>query len=347
MSVQFQDYYEILGLKRDATEKEIKSAYRRLARKWHPDLHPEHTKKEAAEQFKRVNEAYEVLKDPEKRSRYDRLGRNWQHGQDFQAPPDMEGVRFYTSTGGFGAGDFGEGFGGGGFSDFFEMLFGGRRPGAAAGRGGGGGFRAAAVRGQDVESDIELTLEEACRGVSRSLRVAGSAVCPGCGGAGVGGQSFCPRCGGTGGIATEKTLEVKIPPGVQEGSRIRLKGQGGEGLGGAPRGDLFLKVRLLPHPHFRLQGRDIESEVILRPDQAALGDRVSVPTLDGPVTVTVPAESGCGRKLRLKGKGFPHPKQGRGDQYVRVVIDLPSPLTAEERELYRRLKELREGSDGR
>ncbi len=344
MPVQFQDYYEILGVKRDATAKEIKSAYRRLARKWHPDLRPAHEKKEAEEQFKRVNEAYEVLQDPDKRARYDRLGQNWAHGQDFQAPPDMNGFHFYTSGGG--------GFGEGGFSDFFEMLFGGRRPGAAAGGGfrpagsgfrtDGGGFQTAAVRGRDVESEIELTLEEAYRGVSRTLRVAGSAVCPACGGTGSGGQNFCPRCGGTGGVATETTLEVRIPPGVQEGSRIRLKGQGGEGLGGGGRGDLFLKVRLLPHPHFRLRGRDIESETRLYPDQAALGDRIPVPTLDGPVTVTVPPGSGHGRKLRLKGKGFPLPDGGRGDQYVRLVIDFPSPSTGEEEKLYRRLRELRE-----
>lgn len=333
MSVQFQDYYEILGLKRDADDKEIKSAYRRMARKWHPDLHPAHEKKEAEAQFKRINEAYEVLKDSEKRARYDQLGKNWEQGQDFQAPPDMEGFHFYSS-----AGDFGEGF-----SDFFEALFGRGRPGGAAGR----GFRAAAVRGHDVESEIELTLEEAYRGVSRMLRIAGSKLCPECGGAGRTGQGFCPRCGGTGETAAEKTLEVKIPPGVGEGSRIRLKGQGGEGLGGGPSGDLFLKVRLLPHAHFRLQGRDIESEVRLRPDQAALGSRVTMPTLDGPVEMTVPPESGCGRRLRLRGKGFPASGGGRGDQYVRVVIDIPAHLTGEEKELYRRLKELREGSDAR
>lgn len=339
MPVQFQDYYEILGVKRDATAKDIKSAYRRLARKWHPDLRPAHEKKEAEEQFKRVNEAYEVLQDPDKRARYDRLGQNWEHGQDFQASPDMNGFHFHTT-----GGDFRSGFGEGGFSDFFEMLFGGRRPGAAA---AGGGFRTAVVRGRDVESEIELTLEEAYRGVSRTLRVSGSAVCPECGGTGASGQNFCPRCGGTGGVTTEKTLEVRIPPGVLEGSRIRLKGQGGEGLGGGARGDLFLKVRLLPHPHFRLRGRDVESEVRLRPDQAALGDRISMPTLDGPVTLTVPPGSGYGRRLRLKEKGFPFSEGGRGDQYVRVVIDFPSPLTGEEEELYQRLKELREGSEGK
>lgn len=331
MPVQFQDYYDTLGLKRNATEKEIKAAYRRLARKWHPDLRPAHEKDEAAEQFKRVNEAYEVLKDTEKRARYDELGKNWQQGEDFQAPPDMGGFHFYTS-----AGDQGDGF-----SDFFEMLFGRGGPGGAA----RGGFRTVSRRGPDVESNIELTLEDAYRGVSRLLRIAGSAVCSQCGGTGRSGQSFCTRCGGTGETAAEKTLEVKIPPGVRDGSRIRLKGQGGEGLGGGPPGDLFLKVRLLPHPRFTLQGSDIESEVRLRPDQAALGSRVTMPTLDGPVEMTVPPESGCGRKLRLKEKGFPLPGRGRGDQYVRVAIDLPSPLTEEEKALYRRLKELREESD--
>ncbi len=334
MAVKFQDYYELLGLKRDATEKEIKSAYRRLARKWHPDLRPESEKKEAAEQFKRVNEAYEVLKDPEKRARYDQLGKDWQHGQDYQPPPDMGGFRTYTASG-----DFEEGF-----SDFFEMLFGRGRPG---GRTAGGGFRTAQVRGPDAESEIELTLEEAYRGVTRLLRLAGGAVCPECGGIGRSAQGFCPRCGGTGEVSREKTLEVKIPPGVREGSRIRLKGQGGEGLGGGPAGDLFLKVRLLSHPHFQLQGRDIESEVRLRPDQAALGTRITIPTLDGPVEMTVPPESGCGRKLRLKGKGFPLSGKARGDQYVRVVIDIPAPLTGAEKELYERLKGLREGGDRR
>lgn len=331
MPVQFQDYYEILGLGRDASEKEIKSAYRRLARKWHPDLRPAHEKTEASEQFKRVNEAYEVLKDPEKRAQYDRLGKDWQHGQDFQAPPDMDGFRFQTASGDFG----------GGFSDFFETLFGGAGPGRAA----GGGFRTMSVRGPDLESEIELSLEEAFRGVTRALRVAGSAVCPACAGTGRSGEGFCPRCGGTGEMLSEKTLEVRIPPGVREGSRIRLKGQGGEGLGGGPAGDLYLKVRLQPHPVFHLRGRDIESEVRLRPDQAALGSRVTVPTLDGPVEMTVPPESGSGRKLRLKGKGFPAAGKGRGDQYVRVVIDIPASLTGKEKALYQQLKELREGSE--
>ncbi|NLA05676.1 MAG: J domain-containing protein [Firmicutes bacterium] len=328
MSVKFRDYYEVLGVGRGAEEKEIKAAYRKLARKWHPDLRPPAEKAAAEEQFKRINEAYEVLKDPEKRARYDQLGKNWRDGQDFQAPPDMEGVRFYSQ------GDFASGFEGG-FSDFFEMLFGGAAP-------RGKGFRRRTVRGEDLESEIGLTIEEAYRGTVKSIRVSGSKICPACEGAAVREGSFCPQCGGMGSIAAEKTLEVKIPPGVREGSRIRLKGQGGAGLGEGGPGDLFLKVCLLPHPLFRLAGKDIESEVTLYPEQALLGDRVTVQTLDGPVTMTVPPGSGAGKKLRLRGKGYPDGQKGRGDHYLRVNVDVPRNPGQKEKELYQQLYDLRQ-----
>lgn len=327
MAVKFHDYYETLGVGRDATEKEIKVAYRKLARKWHPDLHQANRKAEAEEKFKRINEAYEVLKDPDKRARYDKLGSNWRDGQDFQGSPDMEGFHFYSS------GDPGVGFDDG-FSDFFKTIFGdpgGRRRSAR---------RSAAVKGEDLESEIALSIEEAYRGTTRTVRVSGNAVCPECGGTAFRGQGFCPGCGGTGSVAEHKTLEVNIPAGVREGGRIRLKGQGGAGLGG-PRGDLYLKVRLLPHPVFRLKESDIESDMVLRPDQAVLGDRVTVQTLDGPVSVTVPAGSGAGKKLRLRGKGFPNKQKTRGDHYVRVVLDIPKDLSQEEKELYSRLHDLR------
>lgn len=330
MAVSYQDYYEILGVGRNATEKEIKAAYRKLARKWHPDLHTGKQKKEAEEKFKQINEAYEVLSDPEKRAKYDRLGNNWRAGQDFEPPPDLAGVHFYTT------GDFEPGLRSG-FSDFFEMLFGGARaagrPGAAA-RG--------AVRGQDVESEIELTLEEAYRGTAKTLQVASAKVCPECGGTGVRERRFCAWCGGTGTLPETKTLEVKIPPGVREGSRIRLKEQGGEGLGGGPRGDLYLKVRLLPHPVFTVRGDDLEVQTILTPDQAVLGDKVSVPTLDGPVSVSVPPGSRAGTRLRLRGKGLPRKGGGRGDQYVRIIIDVPASISEEEKKLYRQLRALRQ-----
>jgi curved DNA-binding protein len=329
MSVAFQDYYETLGVKRDAADKEIKSAYRKLARKWHPDLNSGKEKEAAEEKFKQINEAYEVLSDPEKRSKYDMLGANWRSGQDFRPPPDMDGFHFYTNANG----------GEGGFSDFFEMLFGG----------GGSPFgrvaratRRGPTRGQDVESEIELSLEDAYRGGEKSLQLAQREACPTCGGTGYAQDTFCNRCGGTGVKSGTKTLAVKIPPGMQDGSRIRLKGQGSEGIQGGPRGDLYLKVKLAEHPLFKLVGNDLETEITVRPEQAVLGDKVSVPTLDGQVTMKIPASARSGMRLRLRGKGWPV-KEGRGDQYVRIKIDIPGRLSEEEEALYRQLAALRKG----
>ncbi len=329
MGVKYQDYYEILGVDRNATEKEIKAAYRKLARKWHPDLHSGKDKQLAEEKFKQINEAHEVLSDPEKRAKYDRLGANWRDGQDFSPPPDMEGFRFYTTAGDPVSG----------FSEFFEMLFGGgdlfNRTAKKTRRGG-------PVRGQDVETELEITLEEAYRGGERTLQLAVKEICPACGGAGYTQNAFCSRCGGTGVVTAGKSLAVKIPPGVHDGSRIRLKGQGGEGLHGGERGDLYLRIRLLPHPVFKVEGNDLETEISLRPEQAVLGDRVLVPTLDGPVTMKVPPGTRAGKRLRLRGKGLPA-QDGRGDEYIRIKIDIPDHLTTEEQELYRRLAALRKG----
>ncbi|NPV89295.1 MAG: J domain-containing protein [Firmicutes bacterium] len=340
MAVTYQDYYEILGVKRDASESDIKAAYRKLARKWHPDLHTDKKKAEAEEKFKKINEAYEVLSDPEKRSKYDRLGSNWRMGQDFEPPPDMDGVRYYTSA------DFGDEFPGG-FSDFFETLFGGQRFSGAEGfrRGDGfgraGGFSRGPVRGHDAESEIELSLEDAYHGITRTVQISGEAVCPDCRGSGTQGRGFCTRCGGTGTLSDVKTLEVKIPPGVHEGNRIRLKGRGGEGLAGGERGDLYLKVHILPHPIFNVKGSDLETEMVVFPDQAVLGDKVTVPTLDGSVSVSVPSGSHAGTKLRLRGKGLPLKGGGRGDQYVKLVIDTPDSVSEKEKKAYQHLRDLR------
>ncbi|HSW35672.1 MAG TPA: DnaJ C-terminal domain-containing protein [Candidatus Limnocylindrales bacterium] len=330
MSVKFQDYYELLEVPRSATDKEIKAAYRKLARKWHPDLHPANEKKEAEEKFKRINEAYEVLKDSEKRERYDRLGSRWKEGQDFRPPPDMNGTRYYTS------GDYGQD---GGFSDFFNMFFREKAAGHSSARRG-------SVRGENLESEIELTIEEAYLGTTKSIRVSGGSVCPQCGGSGTKNRGFCPQCGGTGSIPDEKTLEVKIPAGVSEGSRIRLKGQGENGLGGAPKGDLFLKVRLLPHQLFRLTGNNIETDIVIRPDQAIFGGRIMISTLDGKVNMKIPPGSRSGNRLRLKEKGFPGKNKIRGDQFVKLLIDIPPDLSDEERELYEKLHALRNNREG-
>ncbi|MBC7076346.1 MAG: J domain-containing protein, partial [Syntrophomonadaceae bacterium] len=203
MAPRYQDYYKILGVNRDATDKEIKAAYRRLARKWHPDLHSGKKKEEAEEKFKQINEAYEVLSDPEKKTKYDRLGSNWRAGDNFQPPPDMDGMHFYTAS------DFSD-FGG--FSDFFATLFGGQKKTRGA-----ADFYTSPVRGQDIETEIALTLEEAYRGGNKSIRIKSNASCPECHGWGMINRSFCRRCGGTGTIPEEKSLEVKIPPGVHEG----------------------------------------------------------------------------------------------------------------------------------
>jgi DnaJ-class molecular chaperone len=324
MAVQFRDYYEVLGLNRNATESEIRSAYRKLARKYHPDVNPKD--KSAEEKFKEVNEAYEVLSDAEKRKRYDELGPNWKSGQEFRPPPGWQDV------------EFGDVFGGGspgGFSDFFETLFGGRR-GTGRAR-AGPGFT---MRGSDIEAEIELMLEEAHRGAARSISLQRTEACPDCRGTGSkDGTTPCPTCRGAGAVARPKTLTVTIPAGVRDGSVIRLAGQGQAGAGGGAAGDLFLRVRVQPHRLFDLTGTDdVQVELPVTPWEAALGAKVSVPTLEGPVEVTIPAGTQGGQRLRLRGQGLNRRGGGRGDQYAKLKIVNPPRLTPNERELFERLR---------
>jgi len=333
MSVQYQDYYQILGVERNADPKQIKAAYRKLARKWHPDLHTGKKKEQAEEKFKQINEAYEVLSDPDKRAKYDRLGSNWRAGDQFTPPPGSEGFYTYTTTD-FDPADLG------GFSSFFEVLFGGARRNRQA-RNDFGAYYDRPMRGEDVQSQIDITLGEALHGGTRSFTISSASACPECRGQGFTEQGFCPRCGGTGSVPEHKTLQVNIPAGVYQGSRIRLKGQGGAGVNGGPRGDLHLKVNILPHPLFKVQESDVETELTITPEQAVLGDKLTVPTLEGNITMTVPAGSHNGRRMRIKGKGLPKKDGTRGDQYVRIKIDIPRDLSDEERELYRRLQEIR------
>lgn len=331
MAVKYQDYYEILGLKRDASEKEIKAAYRKLARKWHPDLHTEKDKKEEAEvKFKKINEANEVLSDPEKRAKYDLLGSNWNNGQDFQGSQNRSGNQYYSSSGDFDPN---------GFSDFFESLFGQRS--SRSNTRHNSNFRDSAMSGQDIEGEVELNIEEAYQGAKKSIRLRVARLCSECRGSGISQNSICRSCAGTGSMSDPKTIEVKIPAGVIDGSSIRLRNQGGEGSGGGPRGDLYLKVRILPHAEYKLNGRDIEYELLLYPEQAVLGDKVSVPTLDGPVKMNVPAGTRNATTLRLKGKGFPLKEGDRGDQYVKIKIDIPANMSEEEKGLYQKILDIR------
>jgi len=325
MAVQFRDYYDVLGVARTATEDQIKSAYRKLARKYHPDVNP--GDKSAEEKFKEINEAYEVLSDADKRKKYDELGPNWKAGQDFRPPPNWEGANVEF-------GDFGDFFGGGrgasGFSDFFESLFGGRR-----GPRRGAGF---AMRGQDVEAEIPLTLEEAHRGVKRTITLQVTETCPDCKGSGLKDGKTCPTCRGAGAIRRPKSLEVTIPAGVRDGSVIRLTGQGESGSSGAPAGDLFLRVRLQPHRLFDTVGEnDVQIELPVAPWEAALGAKIPVPTLDGPVEMKIPAGAQGGQRLRLRGQGLNRRGGGRGDEYVKIRIVNPPKLAPKEKELFEKL----------
>ena len=326
MAVQFRDYYEVLGVSKMAAADDIKQAYRKLARKYHPDVNP--GDKSAEEKFKEINEAYEVLSDPEKRKRYDELGPNWKAGQDFRPPPNwQEGVN--VEYGDFGD-LFGSGRGASGFSDFFESLFGGRR-----GPRRGAGF---AMRGQDVEAEIPLTLEEAHRGVKRTITLQVTETCPDCKGSGVKDGKTCPTCRGAGAIRRPKSLEVTIPTGVRDGSVIRLPGQGEPGSNGAPAGDLFLRVRIQPHRLFNIVGEnDVEIELPVAPWEAALGAKIPVPTLDGLVEMKIPAGAQGGQRLRLRGQGLNRRGGGRGDEYVKLKIVIPPKLTPKEKELFEKL----------
>ncbi|HSU57279.1 MAG TPA: DnaJ domain-containing protein, partial [Candidatus Dormibacteraeota bacterium] len=262
MAVKYRDYYEVLGVPRTASEAELKKAFRKLAREYHPDVAK--NKKQAEEKFKELNEAYEVLGDPAKRKKYDELGPNWQAGADFRPPPGWEsftsGGRTYASRGP-GSQEFEFQFGGTGFSDFFEQLFGrGGGPAGFGSRGGGGRMPAedfASERGQDIEGDIMVTLDEAMRGSVRSVSVRNAVPCEHCGGTGQRARHVCNVCGGTGQVAKTETYQVKIPAGVIEGQRLRVAGRGQAGVGGGAAGDLYLRVRLAKHPDFEVEEHNL------------------------------------------------------------------------------------------
>ena len=296
--MKFKDYYEILGLARSATQDEIKHAYRKLARKYHPDVSKD---PEAEVRFKELGEAYAVLKDPEKRAAYDQMGSQWKAGQDFQPPPGWD-TGFEFSGGDFAAGPGGE------HSDFFEALF-----GRHFGTGQRGHMRA---QGQDHHAKVQIDLLDAYRGAQRSIALR------------------MPMLDAEGRVALqERKLDVSIPKGIRAGQHLRLAGQGAPGLGGGAEGDLYLEIAFKPDPKFRADGRDVYANLPLAPWEAALGAAVRAPTPEGPVRLTIPPGSVAGRQLRLKGRGIPGTPPG--DLYVVLTIALPPADSETAREAYR------------
>ena len=301
--MEFKDYYAILGVAKDVTQDDIKRAYRKLARKYHPDVSKE---ADAEARFKELNEANEVLKDPEKRAAYDQLGSQWRSGQEFRPPPDWD-VGFEFSGRGASDAEARQ------FSDFFEALFGARSPftGAPGARARG------QLRGEDHHAKILIRLEDSFHGAQRSI------------------QLQVPEVDARGRVALRnRTLNLRIPKGVGAGQQIRLAGQGAPGIAGGPAGDLYLEIEFEPHPLFEVEGRDVHLTLPLAPWEAALGASVQIPTLGGRLDVKIPAGSQSGQKLRLKGRGLPG--QPAGDQYVVIKLVNP-PVDDTTREVYQRM----------
>lgn len=306
--MEFKDYYATLGIKRDASQDEVKRAYRKLARKYHPDINKA---PDAEQRFKEIGEAYEVLQDVEKRAAYDKFGSKWKAGQDFKPPPDWD-KGFEFQGGGYTQADASQ------FSDFFESLFGAKSPffHTDSFQGQHPSFYR---KGQDLHAKIVISLEDSFHGSRQTLTLQR------------------PSVDANGHVVTSPhTLNVTIPKGVTEGQRIRLEGQGGAGIGKSANGDLFLEIVFASHPHFTVNNRDIILTLPIAPWEAALGAKVQVPTLGGTVELKIPPNSQTGRKMRLKGKGISSAK-ATGDQYVTLAIITPRPITEDDRELYQKM----------
>ena len=301
--MDYKDYYKTLGVDREATQDEIKRSYRKLARKYHPDISKE---ADAEQKFKELGEAYEVLKDPEKRVAYDQLGSNWNSQQGFRPPPDFgAGFEFHGAPQGAGGQE--------GFSDFFESLFG-------QARGPGGGNRGFHMQGEDHHAKILVDLQDSYHGASRSISLQMPDVTP---------QGHV--------VSRKRTLKVSIPKGIRQGQQIRLGGQGAKGQGHGKAGDLYLEIEFNAHRFYRVEGADVYLELPVAPWEAALGASVKVPTPSGAIDLKIPANSKAGKKLRLKGRGIP--AKTPGDLYVVLQIVLPPADDEKSREIYRRMKE--------
>lgn len=332
--MNYKDYYATLGIPKSAAEKDVKSAYRKLARKWHPDANPDNPKA-AEEKFKEIQEAYEVLGDADKRKKYDLLGSDWQRAA--QQAEQQRNYRERQNETVFDFGGFNQGAAGGpsGFSDFFDAFF-----------SGVGGRRQASMRqrGQDLETTIELSLRDAYSGGKKSISLQVEDLCPKCAGKGTIGNKVCPQCHGTGRVLETKRFDVTIPKGVREGQRIRLTGQGGTGKNSGPSGDLYLVVHLTGDSRYERKGDDLYIDLPVSIYDLILGGEVNVPTMTGEVTMTIPAGTQNNKVMRLAGKGMPHVKDGKsGDQYVRLVGQLPQSLNEQETKLFKELASLRNG----
>jgi len=349
--MEFQDYYKTLGVDRKASDAEIKTAYRKLARKFHPDVNP--NTKEAETKFKQINEAYQVISDPEKRKKYDELGADWEHGVSQE-----EMMRRYaqqrSAAGGGGRGADFEFGGGGDFSDFFSQFFGGsaRRAGGRSRGGASRGFSnfdfgTEPARAPDLRAEVGVTLADAVKGAKRRLDLVAEDECATCGGSGmiareekqgkarvIRSAEPCPTCGGRGVIAARRTLEITIPAGVSDGTQLRLKGQGGRAPRPDQNGDLFLTIRIEPNPVFTISGRDLRVSLPVWDYEAALGAEITAPTVEGRVSLKIPAGSQTGRVLRLRGRGLPaRGKEPAGDLLYELKVLAPTDLTPKERAL--------------
>jgi len=332
-----KDYYEVLGVSRKATEKELKQAYRKLARKYHPDVNA--GDKSAEAKFKEINAAYEVLSDPENRKKYDQFGDNWQYADQFAQAGRQSGPHGdFARQGGYTIFDYGDlGSEAGDFGDIFSNLFGGRGARTTSRR---------PRRGQDIDHPIEVTLEEAYHGSTRIIELQAESPCDVCGGKGAIANAPCYACRGLGRVLKPQRLEVKIPAGVKDGSRVRVAGKGGSGYGGGSSGDLYLVVSVKSHHLFQRKDNDLHVEVPVFMTDAILGDEVEVPTLKGKVSLKIPPETQNGKVFRLTGQGMP--RMGatkKGDLFAKVRVVLPTNLTEKEKELFHELKELRGGGE--
>ncbi|MDQ6693524.1 MAG: J domain-containing protein [Chloroflexota bacterium] len=342
--MQYKDYYNTLGVKRGSSEKEIKSAFRKLARKYHPDLNP--NDREAEAKFKELNEAYEVLSDADKRKKYEQFGADWErYQQNAESPGGFDFSKYSQNYGDGGqrtAAAYGEE---GDFSDFFDMLFGQARAGGTGGSTyySGGRTRTVPRTGQDYEHGIEVTLEEAFAGSQRVLQMDVPETCPGCSGNGVQNNRPCPICKGQGTVSRTKRIEIKVPQGVHTGSRIRIANEGGPGTGGGGKGDLYLRVTVLPNNRFERKGDDVYTTVPVPVYTAVLGGEAEVPTLKGSkLALKVPELTQNGRTFRLTGQGMPNLKSPtkKGDLFAKVEVQLPTQVDDTERQLYGELQRI-------